>query len=106
MLLGVWGGAIDLMLLNKSLQGLNFNQSNQRVVYLDQHGNKIADSNRLQQQHLSNQTDSFANLQSFKDTMQGKSGSLVESYNNTKMLIAYQPVRFAATTWAVLLMQP
>jgi hypothetical protein len=71
-----------------------------------QNGNKIADSNPLQQRHLSNQTESFANLQSSKDAMQGKSGSLVESFNNTKMFIAYQPVRFAATTWAVLLMQP
>jgi hypothetical protein len=97
---------VDLMMLNKSLQGLDLNQSNQRVVYLDQHGYKIADSNPLQQQHLSNQTESFANLQSLKDAMQGKSGSLVELFNNAKMFIAYQPVRFAATTWAVLLMQP
>jgi hypothetical protein len=103
MLLGVWGGAINLIVLNKSLQGLDLNQSNQRVVYLDQHGNKIADSTPLQQQQLSNQTESFANLQSFKDSIQGKSGSLVESFNGTKMFIAYQPVRFAATTWAVLL---
>src|SRR5712691_1399421 len=58
MLLGVWGGAINFIVLNKSLQGLDLNQSNQRVVYLDQHDNKIADSNPLQQRHLSNQTES------------------------------------------------
>lgn len=105
MLSGVWGDAINLMVLYKSPQGL-LNLSNQRVVYLYQHGNKIADSNPLQQQQLSNQTESFANLQSFKDSIQEKSGSLVELFNNTKMFIAYQPVRFAATTWAVLFLQP
>jgi hypothetical protein len=103
MLSGEWGGALNLAKLNKSLQGLDLHQSNQRVVYLDQHGNKIADSNPLLQRHLSNQTESFANLRSFKDAMQGESGSLVESFTNTKTFIDYQPVKFATTTCTDLL---
>jgi hypothetical protein len=69
---------------------------------VDQDGNKTADSN----QRTSNYSESFANLDSFKNAMQGKDGSLVEFVDNTKIIISYQPVKFVSTTWAVLLMQP
>jgi hypothetical protein len=100
---GVWDGTLEFKVLNKSLQEPNLTRINERVVYLDQHVKKIADSN---QQHISNTTESFPNLHSFKEATQGKSGSLVESFNNTKMFIAYQPVKLASTTWVVLLMDP
>lgn len=97
----IWGGALELSVFDKSLQALNLTQMNQHVVYVDQHGNKIADSN----QSTSNNSESFAILCSFKNAMQGKDGSVVELVNNTKMIISYHPVKFASTTWVVLLMQ-
>jgi hypothetical protein len=103
-LLGIWGGALEFNGLNKSLQALNLTQINERVVYLGQHGNMVADSDK--RYSLSNQTKSFTDLQSFKDAREGKSGSLVEIFNNTKVFIAYQPVKLASSIWVVLLMQP
>ncbi len=101
-ILGIWGGALEFSLFNKSLQALNLTQVNERVLYLDQYGNKIADSN----QSSSSKSESFVNLQSFKNAMEAKSGSLVEPVDNVKMFIAYEPVILASTTWVVLLMQP
>jgi Cache domain len=101
-LFGIWGGALEVSEFDKSLQALNLTQANERVVYLDQHGNKIADS----KQGLYNKLESFANLASFKNALQGRAGSLIESFDNAKTLIAYQPVKLATTTWIVLLMRP
>ena len=100
-LMGIWGAAVSLHGLNKSLQILNLTH-NERILYLDQRGQKAADSDK----QLSNKIESFANLQSFKGAMTGKSGSNTEMINGTKMFIAYSPVKIYSTTWAVLLMQP
>jgi hypothetical protein len=100
-LVGVWGAALALHGFDKSLQMLNLT-NNERILYLDQHGQKVADSDK----GLSSKTESFANLQSFKSTMTGKSGYNMETINGTKMFIAYNPVKLYSTTWAVLLMQP
>lgn len=69
----IWGGALELNVFDKSLQALNLTQMNQRVVYVDQHGNKIADSNQ-----------SNSDRSSSKNAMEGKAGSLGESLNNPK----------------------
>lgn len=100
-LVGVWGAALALDGFDKSLQMLNLT-NNERILYLDQHGQKVADSDK----GLSSKTESFANLQTFKSAMTGKSGSNTETINGTKMFIAYSPVKLYSTTWAVLLMQP
>jgi hypothetical protein len=73
------------------------------ILYLNQHDQKVADSDKT----LSSKIESFANLQSFKSAMTGKSGYNTETINGTKMFIAYNsPVKLYSTTWAVLLMQP
>lgn len=102
-LIGVWAGGIDFNILNKELQSFNL-PSGERVVYADHHGQKIADSNAT----IANQAESFAELQSFKNAVNGQSGSLVESTPGTanKMLITYSPVKAFQNTWVVLLMQP
>jgi hypothetical protein len=50
--------------------------------------------------------ESFANLNSFKSAMNGHSGSVIDTVDNTKMLVTYQPVNAFHNTWVVLLMQP
>ncbi|MGC1135572.1 MAG: hypothetical protein WA941_22285, partial [Nitrososphaeraceae archaeon] len=56
---------------------------------------------------LLNKNESYANLQSFRNAVEGgKPGFTVETVNNNKMLIFYEPVKFRSTTWGVLLMQP
>jgi hypothetical protein len=85
---------------NESLQLLNLTH-NERIVYVDNLGQKVADSNV----NKSKTPESFATLQRFKNAMNGQSSSIVDTVNNTKMLVTYQPVKVFNNTWAVLLMQ-
>jgi hypothetical protein len=105
---GVWAGSIDFNALNKEFETLNVTSSlyggnnNTRVVYVDSNGQKVADSDI----NKSTTPESFANLSSFKDASNGQAGSTIDTANNTKMLVAYQPVKVFNNTWAVLLMRP
>jgi hypothetical protein len=103
-LVGTWAGALNFTFFNKSLQNLNLtdnNNNNKRVVYVDQYGHKIADSNK----QLSHKVESFASLLSFKNAVMGKSGSNIENINGTKLLVSYHPVKVHTTNWVVLLME-
>lgn len=103
-IVGVLGGGIDLGILNEELQSLNLTSldDNIRVIYVDSNGQKAADSD------INNSTnpESFTNLNSFKEAINGQSGSTIDTVNNTKMLVTYQPVNAFNNTYAVLLMQP
>jgi hypothetical protein len=105
---GVWAGSIDFNALNKELESLNVTSSlyggnnNTRVVYVDSNGQNVADSGI----NKSTTPESFANLSSFKDATNGQAGTTIDTANNTKMLIAYQPVKVFNNTWAVLLTRP
>lgn len=100
-LVGVWVGGLDLEVFNKLLRSLNLTD-NERIVYVDQHGQKIADSDKKQS---INQNETFANFQSFKNAIAGNSGSTVELMNSKKTLIVYSSLKFHSTSWAVLLIQ-
>ena len=104
---GVWAGSIDFNVLNKELQSLNITSSssdgnNTRVIYVGHNGQKVADSNT----NRSKIRESFATLNSFKDAINGKSGSIIDTVDNKKMLVTYQPVKAFHNSWVVLLMQP
>lgn len=101
---GVWAGSIDFNVLNKELQSLNLTSldDSTRVVYVDSNGQKIADSDI----NKSKIPESFANLKGFKAATGGQAGSTIDTVNNTKMLVSYQPVNAFHNTWVVLLMQP
>jgi len=101
-LVGVWYGGLDLDVFNKSLQSLNLTD-NERIVHVDQHGQKIADSDKKQS---INRNETFANLQSFKNAIAGKSGSNIEEINGTKMLVFYHPVKAIQARWVILDIQP
>jgi hypothetical protein len=104
-LIGIWAGGIDFHVLNIELQSLNL-PAGERAVYVGHNGQKIADSNV----NSSNKAESFGNLQSFKNAIDGKSGSNIEEVvvNGTtasKMFVTYHPVKAFQNTWAVLLIQ-
>lgn len=102
-IVGVWAGGIDFIVLNKELQSLNITNldNNTRVLYVGHNGQKIADSDINRSKTL----ESFATLKSFKNAINGKSGSIMDIVDNTKMLVTYQPVNAFHNTWAILLMQ-
>lgn len=105
-LTGIWTGGLNLTLFSGSLQALNLTNG-LHIVYVDQLGQKIADSYKHSSLFLNkNRNESFANLQSFRNAVGGKSGYTVETINDNKMLIFYEPVKFGPTAWVVLLMQP
>jgi len=109
-IVGVLGGSIDFGILNKELQSFNIttsaennnNNNNMRAVYVGHLGQKVADSDV----NKSKTSESFASLQSFKNAINGQSGSIIDTVNNTKMLVTYQPVKALHNTYAVLLMHP
>jgi Glucose / Sorbosone dehydrogenase len=103
-IVGVWAGSMEFGILNKELQSLNLTSldDNTRVIYVDGNGEKVADSDITK----STIPESFANLSSFQDATNGQAGSTIDTANNTKMLVAYQPVKAFNNTWAVLLMRP
>jgi len=101
---GVWAGSIDFNVLNKELQSPNLTSlgDGTRAVYVDGKGQKIADSDI----NKSIIPESFANLKGFKAAIGGQAGSTIDTVNNTKMMVSYQPVNTFHNTWVVLLMQP
>jgi hypothetical protein len=98
---GVWVGVIDFTVFDKELQSLNL-PPGERVVYAGYKGQKIADSDV----NKSKAAESFAILDSFKNAVNGKSGSVIDTVDGAKMLVTYQPVRAFHNAWVVLLMQP
>ena len=103
-LLGVWSDELDLTVFSETLQSLNLTNG-ERIVYVDQNGQKVADS--YKQLFRTNQNESFANLQAFNNSLrEQKPGSVMEMINGTRMLVFYEPVQFHSTTWAVLLLKP
>ena len=107
-LVGLWAGGLNLTTFSESLQSLNLRNNNdgERIVIVDRQGQKIADSSN--QSLLSNVTfsESFASLQSFKNSINGDSGTLMETINGTTMAVSYHPVEAFSNIWAVLYLQP
>jgi C4-dicarboxylate-specific signal transduction histidine kinase len=100
---GVWASSIDFNVLNKELQTLNLTSlgDSTRVVYAASKGQKIADSDTSK----STIPESFSNLTGFRSALSGQTGSTIEKVDDTKMLVAYQPVNKFHNTWVVLSMQ-
>jgi co-chaperonin GroES (HSP10) len=98
---GVWVGGIDFKVFDKELQSLNL-PPGERVVYAGYKGQKIADSDT----NKSKTAESFALLNSFKNAVNGESGSVIDTVDGAKMLVTYQPVMAFHNSWVVLLMQP
>ena len=68
----------------------------------DAHYNSPSSSSTPKNQELK----SFANLESVKNALNGKSGSTVEVVNSSKATIYYYPVKVPHHTWAALLILP
>jgi hypothetical protein len=105
-LVGVWAGGLNVTILSKSLQSLNLT-NNERVVYVNQHVQKIVDSNNNQalSSTPNSLNESFADLRSFRNAIDGKSGTMIETINDTKMVVSYYLVKAFSTVRVVLSMQ-
>lgn len=101
-LTGIIAGSINLDMLNKELQSYNIPQG-QRVVLVDSNDTKIADS---EIRNFVDDNESFSNLKSYRNAIEGKSGSLLEKVNQEMMLVSYYPMDTLQNRWAILLMHP
>jgi hypothetical protein len=97
-LAGVWAGGLDFDVLNEELQSLNL--TDKRVVYVDNNGSEIADSDAD-----TDPDESFANLTGFRNAIAGESGSTTETIGDREMTVTYAPVKAFHNTWVVLLMR-
>ena len=101
-LTGILVGSINLDLLNQELQSFDLSPD-QRIVYVDSNGTKIADSDK---RLYANSTESFSNLKSFQNGIEGNFGSIVEKINHDSMLVSYYPMGALQNRWIVLWIQP
>lgn len=100
-LAGIWVGGINPSVFDLELQSLNL-PGEQRIVYINSNGTKIADSDNIS---VTNTSETFVNLTSFQRAIGGDSGSIVEEINHEEMGITYYPVEALNDRWAVLWMQ-
>ena len=98
-LVGIWSGVLNLDKFNNMLHALSL-PDDIRVVFVDGNGQKVADSKYL----LSNKSESFINLESFKSGKSGKSGNFSEIINGTKFFASYAPASILSKTWIVIIM--
>jgi cache domain-containing protein len=75
--------------------------SDKRMVIVDNNGTEIADS-----LFDNDNVESFKKLQSFRNAKNGETGLLTEKVNGKNMSISYTPIKFAQTNWIALLFHP
>ena len=104
-LVGIWGCGLNLTMLSNLLQSLNL-ADGERVLYVDRNGQRIADSSSELSLESAASHEPIADLQSFKNTINGESGSVTQIVNGTMMVVSYHPVETFSNVWAVLYMEP
>ena len=104
-LVGVLVGGLNFTYIDQSIRSLNLtdHNNNQRIILTDHNGTAVFDSSL--RNNIARKVGSFASLQSFKNALEGRSGSMVEPINGTKMLISYHPVKAVQRTWVLMLMK-
>jgi Cache domain len=102
-LIGVLVGGLNFTYFDQSIRTLNLTDHNHRIILADHNGTAIFDS--LLHNNYARKLGYVASLQSFKNALEGKSGSIVEPFDGTKMLISYHPVKAVQRSWIILLMK-
>jgi hypothetical protein len=101
-LIGILGADIEFKIFDDFLKSLPL-ENNERVLFLDAFGNKIADSTKS---NFINESSTLSNLSSFNNAIKGLSGNTVEEFDNKTMLISYAPVKSIQNSWALLWIKP
>ena len=99
---GLWVGLINLDSLEQDISKLDFSH-NRRIIIVDHNGHSIVDTAQVQNDK---NFVIYTNLESIRYALDGKSGSVVNMINGTKMFSAYEPAKIGTHVWGVVLMQP
>ncbi|HZB99429.1 MAG TPA: cache domain-containing protein [Nitrososphaeraceae archaeon] len=118
-ILGYWVGIVNLNKVKEDIATttLDFVSSNssQILSIVDHNGTEVLSIKNSDVHYTSpsssstpknQELKSFANLESVKNALNGKSGSIVEVIDSSKATIYYYPVEVPHHTWAVLLILP
>jgi hypothetical protein len=118
-ILGYWVGIVNLNRVKEDIATttLDFVSSNssQILLIVDHNGTEVLGIKNSDVHYTSpsssstpknQELKSFANLESVKNALNGKSGSTVEVIDSSKATIYYHPVEVLHHTWAVLLILP
>lgn len=99
-LTGIWGGAMNLAEIQSDLNVVDIEKQGV-ISILDTNGYVVAQSGSytIPNAHLNQ-------LESYTNAMSGKSGSMTEEINGTKMLVFYNPVQTFSGAWVMLDMIP
>ena len=103
-LIGVLVGGLNFTYFDQSIGSLNLTDHNHRIILADQNGTAIFDS--LPDNNDTSTLGYFAKLQSFKNALEGRSGSMSESFDGADMLVSYQPVKSVQRTWVLMILNP
>jgi hypothetical protein len=95
--------------LKSILQSQSNLTDNENILLVDSFGHKaIAAYSNKESSSLFTQEKPFSNLQSFKNALAGKFGSIVETINdgNNKIIVSYHLIKNHSSNWVLLLLQP
>jgi hypothetical protein len=105
--IGILLGTINFNNYDKFLQSLNL-QNNTRLVMIDKNGAKLGDSNK-NETSISTKSfekkEQFSHLTSFKNALEGKSGSILEKFNGKESQITFLPYDIFQNKRILLLIQ-
>ena len=105
--IGILLGTINFNNYDKFLQSLNL-QNNTRLVMIDKNGAKLGDSYK-NETSISTKSfekkEQFSHLTSFKNALEGKSGSIVEKFDGKESQITFLPYDIFQNKRILLLIQ-
>jgi hypothetical protein len=103
---GIQSGTINFNNYDEFLQSLNL-QNNSRLVLIDKNGVKIGDSNENETSASTKSFEKkqFSNLTSFKQALEGKSGSIVEKFEGKESQTTFLPYDLYQNKRMLLLIQ-
>ncbi len=99
---GLWAGLIDLNSLEKDISNLDLSH-NRRIIITDHNAHAIIDTDLIQN---NKNFATYSSLETVRSALDGKSGSIINVVNGTKMFSIYVPAKIGSHTWAVVLTQP
>ena len=98
--IGYWVAIINLDEVERSLKD---GADGARVIFVDHNGLEVADSTRDDSSQRTELAD-FSGLQSVKEALAGRSGSLVEEVDGESVKAYYAPLGAYPHTWAAVMM--
>ena len=101
-MVGMLSSGVDLQTIEKRLQELH-SYKDERILVVDNNKAVVADS-APEDGYRGGQI--IPEIAAIQDAFAGKNGTTVETINDQKMFLAYNPVRAGQNTWAVVSMQP